>query len=174
VRRRAAPRQSSAPILAIIASLALLGFGAFAGWRALSNSSNAIDQAKKFLAACKSFDWTGMRMLVIDPQPINEGEQEFESLPVDEDQLRAVSARLEFRIGDPVYEGETATIPVAVSMRGGGNDQASSLTMKRVNGIWKVDQDHADVLQAASKAIAGAIMRGPLAAPSAGGAGQRM
>jgi hypothetical protein len=152
------PRQSSWPILAIIASLLFLGVAAFGAWRVLSQRSNPIDEANKFLNARKSLDWKTMRETAENPAAIDQQRADFADSPFNSDMVKRVCQALEFRLGDPAITGNRATIQIVVSVRGASNDETTTLAMKRVHGVWKVGTDNADFDQACSRAIAAAFV----------------
>jgi hypothetical protein len=149
VRRAESPEKSGGGAAAALALVLLMALaGGVGGWWFLHHRANPKAQAEKFLTALKAQDWkTVYETSEVDTTQFPTA-QEFadktkaglDKMPGAATLLNSLFASLEFKVGDPTIDGDTATVPVTVSgaFMGQSFNQSQKLKMTNVNGVWKV------------------------------------
>ena len=142
---------SGGAIVAVLLVLLLLGGGGFGGYWYWTHRTNPKDQTQKFCNALKAQDFKAMYELT-DRGADNTTEEQFESklkqtfnaLPGLFDAMK----NLTYTAGEATINGDTATVPVAISgnislsLMGQTINQAvnnkMNISLKNDSGIWKI------------------------------------
>lgn len=137
--------------IVVILVLALVGVG---GWWLLthrSSNSNPKTVAQRFMNAFKSMDWKTMYELADDSStdkakyPNAQAFADDMNNKINQPGVGAfvkviMDGIKEIKVGEATITGDTATVPVTVtvSMMGQEQTQTSSMTLKKTSGGWKV------------------------------------